>query len=74
MDLVCIAKRLRDAKAIEELLTSHSVDYLVEPDAYIGGVIFRSERTGAFFYVPGPDGGRVRTLLSDNGHVPMEPD
>jgi len=27
------------------------VDYSVETDQYSGGVIFRSERVGAFFYV-----------------------
>jgi hypothetical protein len=74
LELVYIAKRLRDAKAIEELLTASSVDYLVEPDAYIGGVIFRGERIGAFFYVLGQDSGRVRMLLAQNGHAPVESD
>ena len=49
--LVYIAKRLRDALRLEEALTQAGVDYGVEADEYRGGVVFRSVRTGAFFYV-----------------------
>lgn len=49
--LVYIAKRLRDALRLEELLTQAGIDYAVEADQYRGGVVFRSVRTGAFFYV-----------------------
>ena len=49
--LVYIAKKLKEALAIEELFTESGLDYLVEPDTYSGGIIFRAERTGAFFYV-----------------------
>lgn len=49
--LIYIAKRLKEALALEEVLTRAGVDYLVEPDRYVGGIVFRSERVGAFFYV-----------------------
>jgi len=49
--LVYIAKRLKDAMRLEEALTQAGVDYGVEADEYRGGVVFRSVRTGAFFYV-----------------------
>jgi hypothetical protein len=49
--LVYIAKRLRDALKLETALTEAGVDYGVEADEYRGGVVFRSVRTGAFFYV-----------------------
>ena len=49
--LVYIAKKLKEALAIENLFTESGLDYLVEPDTYSGGVIFRTQRTGAFFYV-----------------------
>lgn len=49
--LVYIAKKLKEALAIETLFTESGLDYLVEPDTYSGGVIFRTQRTGAFFYV-----------------------
>ena len=49
--LIYIAKRLNDALRLEELLAQAGVDFGVEADEYRGGVVFRSVRTGAFFYV-----------------------
>jgi hypothetical protein len=49
--LVYIAKRLSDALRLEGVLTESGVDFGVEADEYRGGVVFRSVRTGAFFYV-----------------------
>ena len=49
--LVYVAKKLKEALAIENLFTESGLDYLVEPDTYSGGIIFRTQRTGAFFYV-----------------------
>jgi voltage-gated potassium channel Kch len=51
LDLIYIAKKLRDATALEGHLTEAGFDYAVEPDEYQGGVIFRRTRIGAFFYV-----------------------
>jgi len=51
MDLVYIAKKLEEALRLESAFTESGVDYAVETDNYTGGVIFRSERVGAFFYV-----------------------
>lgn len=49
--LIYIAKKLKEALRLEDVLTGAGVDYAVEPDTYKGGVIFASERIGAFFYV-----------------------
>ncbi len=49
--LIYIAKKLKDALRLEEILTAAGIDYGVESDEYRGGVIFRSVRAGAFFYV-----------------------
>ncbi len=51
LNLIYIAKRLKDALRLEQVLTEAGFDYLVETDTYTGGVVFRSERVGAFFYV-----------------------
>jgi len=51
MDLIYIAKKLKDALRLESMLTESGVEYAVETDKYSGGVLFRSERVGAFFYV-----------------------
>ncbi|HLK69319.1 MAG TPA: hypothetical protein VKU19_38075 [Bryobacteraceae bacterium] len=49
--LIYIAKRLNDALRLETILAESGVDFGVEADEYRGGVVFRSVRTGAFFYV-----------------------
>ena len=51
MDLIYIAKKLKEALRLESMLTESGVEYAVETDKYRGGVLFRSERVGAFFYV-----------------------
>lgn len=62
--LVYIAKKLKEALAIEKLFTESGLDYLVEPDTYTGGLIFRTERTGAFFYVAPESQTNARALLT----------
>jgi len=49
--LIYIAKRLTEALRLEKVLSDGGVEYAVEPDTYKGGVIFSSQRIGAFFYV-----------------------
>jgi hypothetical protein len=62
--LVYIAKRLRDALHLEDALTASAVDYAVQTETYVGGVIFRSERAGAFFYVEAGDAARARDVVT----------
>jgi hypothetical protein len=71
--LVYIAKKLREAKALEELLTNAAVDYVVEVDQYVGGFLFRTARAGAFFYVRADTETLTRELLARNGYRPYEP-
>ena len=71
--LVYIAKKLKEALALEELLTRAEFDYLVEPDRYRGGVIFQTERVGAFFYVTPEEEPRVREFLAANEYTPWQP-
>ena len=68
--LVYIAKRLKDALRLEETLTSAGYDYAVETDTYRGGLIFVSERVGAFFYVEPACEGAVRDLMRKNRFRP----
>jgi hypothetical protein len=69
--LVYIAKKLKEALAVEELFTDNGLDYLVEPDLYTGGIIFRSERTGAFFYVSTENQFAARGLLTQFNYKPL---
>lgn len=73
LSLVYIAKKLKEALALEELLTRAEFEYMVEPDRYRGGIIFQTERVGAFFYVTPAEEPRVREFLSANGYSPWQP-
>lgn len=65
--LIYIAKRLKEALRLETVLTNGGVEYAVEPDTYKGGVIFASERIGAFFYVLPDAVEAARVLMQQSG-------
>jgi len=67
MDLIYIAKKLKEALRLESALTESGVEYAVEPDKYSGGVIFRSERVGAFFYVLPDSIEHAREVMRQHG-------
>ena len=67
MDLIYIAKRLKDALRLESALTESGVDFAVETDKYLGGVLFRTERMGAFFYVLPEALESAREVMRRNG-------
>jgi len=71
--LVYIARKLRDAQSLEELLTSRSIDYVVEADEYYGGFVFQTVRVGAFFYVRPEVNALARQVLVEGGYKPYEP-
>ena len=68
--LIYIAKRLKDALRLEQALTEGGLDYLVEPDKYLGGIIFQSQRVGAFFYVAPGDEVAAKDTLTRSGFKP----
>ena len=68
--LVYIAKRLKEALHLESLLTEAGVDFGVEADEYRGGIIFRTVRTGAFFYVLPETVPQAHQVLLQNGLKP----
>ncbi len=72
--LVYIAKRLRDALKLESLFTAAGLDYGVEADRYSGGLIFQSQRVGAFFYVLPESAEAARHVMQENGYRPYEPE
>jgi hypothetical protein len=74
LDLVYMAHRLRDALKIEELFTAAGFDYLVETGTYMGGLLFKRELTGAFFYVAPKDRDSAREVLTQNSYKPYEPE
>ena len=68
--LIYIAKRLNESLRVEEVLNAGGLDYLVEPDRYRGGLIFQTERIGAFFYVVPEKETEARGLLTTQGYKP----
>lgn len=74
LELLHIAKRLKEAQRIEELLDEAGIDYLVEVDTYFGGVIFQSARAGAFFYILPPDKAQAVSVLAGAGVRVLGPD
>jgi hypothetical protein len=71
--LIYIAKKLKDALQLESIFTQAGVDYGVEADEYRGGVIFRSVRAGAFFYVLPESMDLAIQVLHRNGYRPYDP-
>jgi hypothetical protein len=70
--LVYVAKKLKEALRLEEVLTGAGFDYLVETDTYRGGVVFVSERVGAFFYVAPADDPAARAAMQRAGFEPYQ--
>ena len=74
LTLIYVAKKLKEALSVERLLTDAGLDYLVEPDKYHGGVIFQSERVGAFFYVAPAHDSVARAAMDRGGFAPYRAD
>jgi len=70
--LIYIAKRLRDALRLEKALTAAGVDYGVEADHYFGGMVFRRQRVGAFFYVLPETAAAAHSVMREHGYEPQE--
>jgi hypothetical protein len=70
--LIYMARRLRDALRLEELLTDACIDFAVETGTYSGGLLFRRELTGAFFYVQPEAVEQAIKVLLDNRYQPYK--
>lgn len=73
MALIYIARKLNEALRLEALLAGAGYDYLVEADSYRGGLVFQTERIGAFFYVSPSAENAARGYLEANGFRPYQP-
>ena len=69
--LIYIAKRLKEALRLESIFTSAGLNYGVEADEYRGGVIFRSLRVGAFFYVLPESVDVAHEIMRRHGYKPF---
>jgi hypothetical protein len=69
--LVFIARRLKAARIVETRFDADSMDYVVIPTPYSTGLLFRSQRVGAFFYVIPDLAERARSLVAECGFDPF---
>jgi hypothetical protein len=72
LTLVYMARRLKESLAVEKALDAGDVDYTVEPAYYQSGLLFRSTKIGAYFYVLPETEDRARTVLREGGFKPYE--
>jgi len=72
LSLVYMARRLKESLAVEKVLDAGGVDYAVEPAYYQSGLLFRSTKIGAYFYVLPRDEVRARSVLCEGGYRPYE--
>jgi hypothetical protein len=70
---IYVAKRLAEAERLEAVFTTAGIKYDVETDTYQGGLIFRSARVGAFFYVAPDTWERAAGVMKENGFRPALP-
>ncbi len=70
LDLIYMARRLRDALRLETLLTNAGIDYVVETGTYTGGLLIKRDLAGAFFYVAPADLDKAREILVTNRYKP----
>jgi hypothetical protein len=70
---IYVAKRLADAESLEAVFKTAGIEYEVETDTYQGGIIFRSARVGAFFYVAPETWEQAVGVMKENGFHPALP-
>jgi len=70
--LIHVARRLKKALALEKAFDAQALDYAVVPTPYTTGLLFRSQRIGAFFYVTPQSVERAREVVLGCGFKPFE--
>ena len=70
LNLVYVARKLKDALRLEAVLTQAGLDYFVEPDQFVSGTILKRQRVGALFYVLPEIEDTVKRTMRDSGFEP----
>jgi len=68
--LLYVARKLKHALRVEQLLTEAGLDYVVEAEEYSAGTLFPRIRVGAFFYVSPASDSDARDVLRRGGFNP----
>ena len=72
LDLVYMARSLREALRLEQLFSDKGIDYLVETGTYTSGFLIKRDLTGAFFYVAPAELQHTRDVLLQNRYKPYK--
>ena len=74
LELVHISRKLREARAVEALLTELEIDYLAEARTFRTTLllVIPVDRIGAYFYVRIPEAPGCRETLTARGHTIVE--
>jgi hypothetical protein len=64
---IYIAKNIREAEKIENLLTDNDIDYAISLEPFLPPSLLQSERMGAAFYVQSGQESICRQLIEGEG-------
>ena len=64
---IYIAKNIKEAQRIENLLTEKNIDYALSLEPFLPPSLLQSERMGAAFYVASTQSDICRQFISDRG-------
>ena len=64
---IYIAKNIKEAQSIENLLTQKNIDYALSVEPFLPPSLLQSERMGAAFYVESAQSDICRQLITDQG-------
>jgi hypothetical protein len=70
--LIYVARKLADSERLEAVFTKAGIGYDVVPETFQGGVIFRSTRVGAFFYIAPELWEQAAAVMAENGFTPLK--
>ncbi len=73
LELIYMARSLRDALKLERVLNEAGIDYLVETGWYTAGLLMKRDLAGAFFYVAPHNTEQTREVLWSNRYKPYSP-
>jgi hypothetical protein len=65
---IFVAVNLKEAEAVESILSAQRIDYAVEIESYVRLSLFSSEVSGAVFYVLSTQSAFCRGLLQKAGY------
>jgi hypothetical protein len=64
--LIFLARTIKEAERVEQILNDQGIDFTVQLEFYLAGILFTRERAGIGFYVYADQAESCRELLRRN--------